>query len=106
MTTTITLLSLQCFINSSLYQKLQLSALVRYHHEEKTAAFALKTFLRVTRSGGPKVLKASPSNPCTIPSPLLTANTSTKSSQSSAMPLTSSHHSRWSQLWGVLLDTC
>src|SRR5258706_11205101 len=103
MTTTITLLSLQCFINSSLYQKLQLSTLVRYRHEEETAAFAHKTSLRVTRSGGPKVLKASPSNRCTIPSPLLIGNTSTKSSQGCAMP---SHHSRWSQLWGVLLDTC
>ena len=38
--------------------------------------------LRVTRSGGPNLLKASSSNHCTILSPLTIGNASTKSSQS------------------------
>ncbi len=81
MTTTITLLSLQCVINSSLYQELQLSALVRHYHGEETTTFVHKISLRVTRSGGSKVLKFSPSSPCTIHFPLLIGNTSTKAEQ-------------------------
>jgi hypothetical protein len=58
---TITLPSLQHIINSLLSQKRQLSSLVRYLRED-TTAFAPKTALRVTRSGGPKALEASSSN--------------------------------------------
>ena len=43
--------------------------LVRYVREQETTTPEHKIFLHITRSGGPKLLKASPSNRCTILSP-------------------------------------
>ena len=80
--TVTTLLSLQPVVRSYLLsQKPQLSMLVRHLRVEETTTFAHKTCLPVTRGGGPKLSKASPSNHCSILFPPPSGNTSTKSSQ-------------------------
>ena len=60
-------LSLKSVINSPLLpQKLYPTGLVRFIREEEITTFAYKTAIGVTRSGGPKLLKALPNNCCTI----------------------------------------